>query len=74
VKAEAAASAGPAAPALPLLPEILLESLAALADAGEIERACRLAGRACSALRKSDPSTARRFDVFLHRTTPRLAW
>jgi hypothetical protein len=74
VKPEAAATAGPVAPALPLLPEILLESLVALADAGEIERACRLAGRACSALRKSDPRTARRFDVFLHRTTPGLAW
>jgi hypothetical protein len=57
-----------------MLAEILLESLAALVDAGEIERACRLAGRACCALRSCDPGAARRFHVFLHRTTPRLAW
>lgn len=70
----AAATAAPVSPAQSMVPEILLESLVALVEAGEIERACRLAGRACSALRKADPGAARRFDVFLHRTTPRLAW
>lgn len=72
MKTGEAATAGP--PELRMLPEILLESLTALADAGEVEPACRLAGRACSALRKSDPRAARRFDVLLHRITPKLAW
>jgi hypothetical protein len=53
---------------------ILLDSLRALADAGEVETACRLAGRACVKLRHSQPALARRFDVLLHRLTPRLTW
>jgi hypothetical protein len=54
--------------------EILLESLTALAGAGEVEAACRMAGRACVALRDPDPGAARRFDVLLHRLAPRLDW
>lgn len=54
--------------------EILLESVVALAEAGELETACRLAGRACVALRATDPTAARRFDVLLHRLTPKLRW
>ncbi len=53
---------------------VLLDSLRALADAGEAETACRLAGRACVALRRTDPALARRFDVLLHRLTPKLGW
>lgn len=53
---------------------VLLDSLRALADAGEVDAACRLAGRACVALRRSRPAQARRFDVLLHRLAPRLAW
>jgi hypothetical protein len=53
---------------------ILKASLEALAAAGETETACRLAGRACVALRRDDPAAARRFDVLLHRLTPRLTW
>jgi hypothetical protein len=34
---------------------------------GKTEQACRLAGRACVALRRTDPAMARRFDVLLHR-------
>lgn len=49
------------------LAEILLESTAALAACGKAELACRLAGRAYVALRRSDPAMARRFDVLLHR-------
>lgn len=49
--------------------DILLESIAALAAGGEVDRACRLAGRAYCASRLSDPWTARRFDVLLHRLT-----
>lgn len=56
------------------LSEILLESVTALAGAGEVEAACRLAGQACVALRASDPTAARRFDVLLHRLTPKLTW
>lgn len=53
---------------------ILLASLKALAAAGEVEKACRLAGEACVALRGIDPVAARRFDVLLHRLTPALDW
>jgi hypothetical protein len=56
------------------LADILLEGIAALAGAGEIEAACRLAGQACVALRADDPSAARRFDALLHRLTPKLSW
>jgi hypothetical protein len=53
---------------------VLLDSLRALADAGEVEAACRLAGRACVRLRHADSALARRFDVLLHRLTPKLTW
>lgn len=56
------------------LVEILVTSLDALAAAGEVEAACRLAGQACVALRHTDQASARRFDVLLHRMTPKLAW
>lgn len=56
------------------IPEILLASITALAAAGEVENACRLAGQACVALRGTDPAAARRFDVLLHRLTPKLTW
>jgi hypothetical protein len=56
------------------IPEILLASITALAAAGEVENACRLAGQACVALRSTDPAAARRFDVLLHRLTPKLTW
>ena len=56
------------------LAEILLATIAALVSAGEVEAACRFAGRACVALRRSDPTSARRFDVLLHRLTPKLEW
>ncbi len=54
--------------------EILIDSITALAAAGEVERACRLAGQACVALRGSDPAASRRIDVLLHRLTPKLKW
>ncbi|MGB3899250.1 MAG: hypothetical protein WA973_11915 [Mesorhizobium sp.] len=53
---------------------VLLDGLRALADAGEVESACRLAGRACVTLRHARPALARRFDVLLHRLTPKLTW
>ena len=56
------------------LAPLLLEALDALADAGEVDHACRIAGRACMMLRESDPATARRLDVWLHRMIKRLDW
>lgn len=56
------------------LPDILLAGLTALAEAGEAERACRLAGQACVMLRVSDPAASRRFDVLLHRLSRKLDW
>ncbi len=56
------------------LSEVLLEAVAALARAGEVETACRLAARAWIILEPSDPRLARRFDALLHRLTPKLAW
>lgn len=54
--------------------DLLLASLAALAKAGDVEAACRMAGQACVTLRRIDPAAARRFDVLLHRMTPALTW
>lgn len=49
------------------LSEILHASLKALAAAGQADRACRLAGRACVALRKEDPDQCEQFNRLLHR-------
>lgn len=57
---------------LPEMCAILLDGLQALADAGEADRACRLAGRACAALRDADDDRLwRRFNALLHRIAPR---
>jgi len=53
---------------------VLLDSLRALADVGEADAACRLAGRAYVTLRHSQPALARRFDILLHRLAPKLTW
>jgi hypothetical protein len=51
---------------------ILLAGLEALAEAGEADRACWLAGRACAALRGGeDDRSWRRFNALLHRLAPR---
>ncbi len=65
-------SAPHAAPDREMLAALLEEALRRLADAGEVEPACRLAGRAYTVLRRDDPAAARRFDILLHRLTPRL--
>jgi hypothetical protein len=49
------------------LSAILLVGLKALADAGEAERACRLAGQACMVLRREHADEWRRFNALLHR-------
>lgn len=46
---------------------VLLESLEALARAGEADAACRLAGKACAMLRHGDATAWQRFNAFLHR-------
>jgi hypothetical protein len=53
--------------------DILLSSLEALAAAGQADAACRLAGKACAALRGRDPAGWRRFNVFLHRMTKHVS-
>jgi len=53
------------------LSEILCESLTALAAAGQSDEACRHAARACMVLRRKDPHNWRRFNVLLHRLSPR---
>jgi hypothetical protein len=51
----------------------LLSSLEALAAAGQADAACRLAGQACSFLRKDDPSGWKRFNALLHRLSKLVA-
>jgi hypothetical protein len=51
---------------------LLLDTLQKLADAGEVDAACRIAGKACVALRQSDTKSERRFNALLHRLAPRL--
>ncbi len=51
---------------------LLLDALRKLADAGEVDAACRVAGRACAVLRRSDPKGERRFNALLHRLARRL--
>jgi len=63
------AVAAPAAAAANPLTELLAGALQALADAGEVDRACRIAGHACAALRHDDAAGWRRFNVLLHRLT-----
>jgi hypothetical protein len=58
------------APRTAELCDILLASLKALAEAGEPEAACRLAGSACAALRKGEPEQWSRFNKLLHRLSP----
>ncbi|MCW3473194.1 hypothetical protein [Limobrevibacterium gyesilva] len=56
------------------LDDLLLDSLARLAAAGEVEAACRLAGKACQLQRRSNERSAHRFNALLHRLTPQLQW
>jgi hypothetical protein len=52
--------------------QLLLDALQKLADAGEVDAACRIAGQACVILRGAAPRDERRFNALLHRLTPRL--
>ena len=51
---------------------LLLEALQKLADAGEVDAACRIAGKACGILRRTAPIAERRFNALLHRLVRRL--
>lgn len=51
---------------------LLLDALQELADAGEVDAACRIAGNVCVILRRAAPRDERRFNALLHRLTPRL--
>ncbi|MDN5927277.1 MAG: hypothetical protein L0I29_09405 [Hyphomicrobiales bacterium] len=63
-------AAGRPVPKTAELCEILVACLKALAEAGEPEAACKLAGRACAALRKEDRAQWSRFNALLHRLSP----
>ncbi len=56
------------------LSRILMACLETLVAVGEIEAACRFAGRACVTLRHDAPQAEQRFNTLLHRLTPRLSW
>jgi hypothetical protein len=51
---------------------VFLDTLRALAAAGQVEQACRLAGQACATTRQSDPATCHRFNLLLHGLTKKL--
>jgi hypothetical protein len=63
---QADASAGPAELSGGLA-DLLLLSLEALAAAGQADKACRLAGRACAILSKDGTGGWRKFNALLHR-------
>lgn len=51
---------------------LLLDALQKLADTGEVDAACRIAGKACVLLRQTSPGAEQRFNALLHRLARRL--
>lgn len=51
---------------------LLLDALQKLAGAGEVDAACRIAGKACVILRRASPKDVRRFNALLHRLVRKL--
>lgn len=51
---------------------LLLDALQMLAGAGEVDAACRIAGKACVVLRQTAPKDERRFNALLHRLVRKL--
>ncbi len=51
---------------------LLLDALQKLADTGEVDAACRIAGKACVILRRTAPKDERRFNALLHRLARKL--
>ncbi|AZO25873.1 hypothetical protein EJ070_24910 [Mesorhizobium sp. M1E.F.Ca.ET.045.02.1.1] len=56
------------------LADILVASLETLAKAGQADAACRQAGKACAALRVSNPAQWRKFNALLHRLSSQAPW
>ena len=46
---------------------LLLDALQKLADNGQVDAACRIAGKACVILRRTVPKDERQFNALLHR-------
>lgn len=63
-----AGNRAPSGPEMDTLVAVYLDGLRQLAAGGHVEEACRLAGRACAALRRSDLANWKKFNAFLHRT------
>lgn len=51
---------------------LLLDALQKLANTGEVDAACRIAGNACVVLRQTSPGAEQRFNALLHRLARRL--
>ncbi|MBU6456078.1 MAG: hypothetical protein KGK01_03130 [Bradyrhizobium sp.] len=51
---------------------LLLDGLQKLAEAGETDAACHIAGTACAILRRASPRDERRFSALLQRLVRRL--
>lgn len=51
---------------------LLIDALQSLADAGEADAACRIAGKACVVFRRAASKDERRFNALLHRLVRRL--
>ena len=51
---------------------LLLDALQKLANTGEVDAACRIAGKACVILRQTSPGAEQRFNALLHRLARRL--
>jgi len=51
---------------------LLLDALQKLADTGQVDAACRIAGQACAALRRHDAKSEHRFNALLHRLVRKL--
>ena len=51
---------------------LLLDALQKLANTGEVDAACRIAGKACVLLRQTSPGAEQRFNALLHRLARRL--
>lgn len=66
------AAPAPPAPSHERINLLLLDALQKLADAGEADAACRIAGKACAILRRAAPKDERRFNALLHRLVRKL--
>lgn len=54
------------------LANLLVASLEMLAKAGQVDAACRAAGKACAVLREANPAQWRKFNALLHRLSKQV--